>query len=619
MSLSRPPSNRLPPQNLPRHPTQNNNPNISIHHSNREGGREPPPPPFSRHPTQNNNPHISRHQTNRGGVIEPPPPNPSPPPPVLNNGVMKPISRKVTSNDYFRKTTNKVVGFTTIKEVKEENLNMTTEGRQKMMQAFTAGNVQGENQLVSQEEVKDENVEIQLKSFYAGFGKEKLKVENVLNKEDLEKSNFLKDVFITESPKNKVKMIKSKVFNKFNDFLDDEHEGNLEANPELQNFILNRQYKKDDMPSILGQNQIYTSQYISGGANSGKPTNYKNDVLGLTTNLKSLNNEDVKKYLTGLDNYLSRENIGRIKEEVQDKNKQEKQGEFKKTPSSKRFEKSRSSLINKDLKGGFNDNEELIELRSYYFNEDEVPFWKNSECLNEKFKIGEKLCSQCEEFIDAQNSFDHYGECQMNIENEPLRRINNKIEKMKNLIIYNYKTLQKTDFIKTTDQELVELMNMGIPIINHIIFNRARPKLEELIEDLNKLINNLPTLRNKNSAVFLVLLTKVLQLSNIKGRTIEERFLKKKENEKQKPIHFEIPKKPNQENRIFSEEEEKFDNHHVEPGCNCCGGRREEMRISEKIRLSRINESILYKTKKNLFFNVINVCHFFSFLVYILK
>lgn len=574
MSLSRPPTNHPPPPHLSRHPSQNNNPppNFSRHQTNRQQEREPPLAQYNNLP-----PNLSRHQTNREGGREPiassnlqrlptqnqnpnPPPNlsrqqtnreerkPSPTP-ILKNvkfGATKPISRKITSNNYFRKATNKIVGGApTIMEENEENLNQITGERERMLMALTAGNSQGENQLISEEEAKEENFDAQLKSFYDGFGKEKLKVENVLSKDDLEKSKLLKDVFQAESPKSKIKIVKSKVFNTFKDCLEEENGENLEANAELQNFIINRQYKKEETP-LIGQSQIYNSQYITTGANSG----YKSDILGLTSNLKSLNNEDVKKYLQGLDNYLANENIGRIKEGVQDRNKQEIQGsELNKASLSQRYEKVRSSRLNKDLKGGFHDNEELIELRSYYFNEDDVPFWINSKCLNEKYLIGEKLCPECEEFIDPENAFDHYGECQLNIENAPLKRINNRIEKMKNLIIYNYKNSQKSELVRTTDQELEDLMNMGIPIINHIILtNRAKPKLDELIEDLNKLINNLPTLRNKNLAVFLVLLTKVVQLSNIKGQTIAEKFLKKKEIVQPKEITLVIPSRINEPN-----------------------------------------------------------------------
>ena len=304
---------------------------------------------------------------------------------------------------------------------------------------------------------------------------------------------------------------------------------------------------------ILPNNELY------------KPTLYSSYNFNKYNNISQptvrshMSNDEVKDYLRNLDRMLG---------DALKKHPKEYPKEYEYNPKSVQFEEPLIVPMEKSLngmryseRGGFwEDNEELQELREKYSRSNALGksvtlLKKNMRSMElsqfTDVKIGDVICANCDEFMTPEEYDTHSLICVKKINDVNLKRINQKIEKMKYLLIINFKNAESGN--KQSYVELEELMNIGLVLIDLIQINNKSPKdISENTEDLETLVKNLPTLSNKSSKVFKVLCNRVIQLANVK---ID--LLKRLNTEDPDPLKITIPKAKWQK-KVFREE--------------CCGG-----------------------------------------------
>jgi len=446
---------------------------------------------------------------------------------------------------------------------------------------------------VHTEKKEDEGI---FSNFFAKFKSKKQGEQptpGILTRTQIEQSEILREIytddlqkplFDKDKDKDKGKLASSRLLANLNDIMEPDQGKKPNGNSDLDHFLKNRNsmiqmnnpqldaiqqpilshsfYEKNptqpmydvyrpplasSLTPMLPNNEIYKpSSYSSYTFNKYNNFNYQPTVRN------HMSNEEVKQYLRNLDGILS---------ESLKKHPRPQDDYFEYKPKSYVFEeppieKSSIGLENPRSSGVrlsetrdvavFEDNEELEDLREKYANSYALKRSGTLLKMNLRstelsaftdMKIGDILCANCEEFIASDDLDQHSKGCNRKIEDMDLKRLNQKIEKMKYLLIINFKNVEPAN--KQSYVELEELMNLGIVIIDEILSNnKSGKRLKESLIDLDILINNLPTLKNKNSNVFKVLCDRVIQLASRKII-----ILLRTNPEDPKPLRIELPKK----------------------------------------------------------------------------
>lgn len=329
------------------------------------------------------------------------------------------------------------------------------------------------------------------------------------------------------------------------------------APPQLDPYGYHKAPLANSLTPILPNNEFY------------KPTLYssytfnKYNKISQPTVRSHMSNDEVKDYLRNLDRMLG---------DALKKHPKEYPKDYEIIPKTVQFEEPLNVPMEKSLngmryseRGGFwEDNEELMELREKYSRSNALGksvtlLKKNMRSMElsafTDVKIGDVICANCDEFMTPEEYDTHSLICVKKINDVDLKRINQKIEKMKYLMIINFKNSESGN--KQSYIELEELMNLGLVLIDLIQVNNKTPKaIIENTEDLETLVKNLPTLGNKSSKVFKVLCNRVIQLAYVKHD-----LLKRLNTEDPDPLKITIPKasKTKWQKKVIREA--------------CCGGR----------------------------------------------
>lgn len=449
-------------------------------------------------------------------------------------------------------------------------------------------NSQNEQQLLQSNVTKEKNKEEEniFSNFFNNIFTSKKEAPapvNTLTREQIAQSTILQEIYSEEQPKpseNKGKKEKipiARQLTNLNDILQTDQSLKTENNPGLQNFLTDRNRSSLLMPTsniVHSQNisvfpansraqQITHSIYLNRDPthpesyrlplNSGyQPAIAINSSLYQQSKSKSnyqpidkgiMTNEEVKQYLKSLDTYFALnskkpprstsshyENFSLIRPKSLNYNYEEERS----------LAGEKNSVKNRE----FVDNEELEELHEKYSKSialtRSVALIKKSNGTLDlgayNARIGDIACSNCQEFMAPEELDKHSLVCYKKLEEWDLMRINQKLEKMKLMLIINFKNMEITK--KQSYSDLEELMGIGSVIIDEMLENnKSLSKLKESYIDFQTLIKNLPTLNNKSSQVFKVLSERVLQLTQVKIDAI--RKIQPREPE---PLKIEIPK-----------------------------------------------------------------------------
>ena len=492
-----------------------------------------------------------------------------------------------------------VILLSEIKEVKEEQT--ISPRKHKILNDLmnkTPGPPEHEVQIQNQASTKEKNKEEDgvFSNFFKNiFENKKEQPQPVgLTPEQIKQSTILSDIYNEDQatkPAPKGKMAISRLLTNLNDIMEPDQTKKNEANPELENFLLNRNKNVTTsqipvMSPIPGYSQqpmlsksIYLPptqlpyDYFKPQLTSSLDNNTYN-YLGRQPIVRShMNNEEVKQYLKSLDVYLNdalkKPSTQRISSDPYEKISLNKI-KTSRYEENERFEHPRSSgLRASEEMEILVDNEQIDELKEKYFKSSVLSrsaslFKKNAKSMEispfTDVKIGDIVCNNCEEFMAPEELEKHSKMCNSRVEDFDLKRVNQKIVKMKYLMIINFKNIEPVK--RQSYLEMEELMNIGTIIIDEIVENNKHvKKLRNTLHDFETLMHNLPTLNNKNKNVFKVLCDRVVQLGALKINAL----IKARPNEPE-PLRIEIPK---EKKRFIMLKK-------VIKSGGCCGNDREE-------------------------------------------
>lgn len=432
-----------------------------------------------------------------------------------------------------------------------------------------------------------------------------------LTKEQIQQSTILREIYTEDLPKAsqmKGKLTSSRLLTNLNDIMAPDENKNTQTNEELQHFLTsrNKSDKLQDSSNYVNKQPFTQSIYIPPTqlpSEFYRPqlTSSFNPLLMSNMNYQPLvkgtnmSNDEVKKYLQSLDSYLQKKSIApRVSIDnylyprtsaihydnyslQKTRSYRNNDGLLDKSPGIEHKKSSINNYSDEPVMGLIVDNEELKELKDKYYQSNaltrSVNLFKKSKILEfsginqDEIKIGDILCSNCEEFMNPESLNAHSKVCTIRFEDTDLKRVNQKIEKMKYLLIINFKNIEPAK--RQSYIELEELMNIGTIIIDEIIENNKNVKrLRKKLRDLKILLKNLPTLGNKSSNVFKVLCERILHLTLIKIDVVI-----RTNPEDIEPLVIDIPKKKQKQKSYISRKKIIKNEGFCGVCCgSCCGG-----------------------------------------------
>ncbi len=435
-----------------------------------------------------------------------------------------------------------------------------------------------------------------------------------LTRNQIEQSTILKEIYADDQaikPLPKGKLTTSRLLTNLNDIMEPDQTKKTEANPELENFLLNRNRVETVMSQmpVMSQIPVNSQQTMLSKSIYLSPTQLPYDYFKpqLTSSLNynpynyqnhqpivrsHMTNEEVKHYLKSLDVYLNdalkKPSTQRVSSDLYEKlsSNKIKNNNYE---DNERLEQARSSRMRGSAEPDLLvDNDQIEELKEKYFkssalNRSASLFKKNANSLEispfTDMKIGDIVCNNCEEFMAPEELEKHSKMCNRRVEDFDLKRLNQKIVKMKYLMIINFKNIEPVK--RQSYLEMEELMNIGTIIIDEIVENNKYvKKLRNTLHDFETLMHNLPTLNNKNKNVFKVLCDRIVQLGALKINA-----LIKAHPEEQPPLRIEIPKEKKRFTMLRK----------VIKSGGCCGNDREEYEQIPEGGFSKIS----YNNNKN--------------------
>jgi len=291
------------------------------------------------------------------------------------------------------------------------------------------------------------------------------------------------------------------------------HRSSLKINEDVQKSSLNK--------IIPFESQIEERQkksLLNLEENQKRESKYKYNIFNM--NQKPLeeysDNKNVRQYLNDLDNLLSTYNRNSL-------SKKQFSGSF--SPQTKK--KSRTFSIHED-KSSNGNNENESHRRS--MNRLSRKYMRSSSKSPENkldLSLGEFLCINCDEFIDNEDMNTHYKICEKMPENKDLIIINYKLEKIKTALLLNMK--KETGF---TDTHLEECLDILLNCLQKIICsNENIDVLDEIMDDLNEILRELPLCVTPKNRVYITLLDRIRELANLKKNVAEENRRINKEND----------------------------------------------------------------------------------------
>ena len=134
--------------------------------------------------------------------------------------------------------------------------------------------------------------------------------------------------------------------------------------------------------------------------------------------------------------------------------------------------------------------------------------------------LGEFLCINCDEFIDAEDMNTHSQICEPMPKNKDLIIINYKLEKIKTAFLMNMKREG------SLDEKLEEYLNIMLNCVQRVInSNENLDALDEIIQDLNEIYQDLPTRLTSRNRVYITLLDRTKELANLKRNVADENLM----------------------------------------------------------------------------------------------
>lgn len=149
--------------------------------------------------------------------------------------------------------------------------------------------------------------------------------------------------------------------------------------------------------------------------------------------------------------------------------------------------------------------------------------------------LGEFLCINCDEFIDAEDMNTHSQICEPMPKNQDLIIINYKLEKIKTAFLMNMKKEG------SLEEKLEEYLNIMLNCVQRVInSNENLDALDEIIQDLEEIYQDLPTRLTSRNRVYITLLDRTKELANLKRNVADESLMnsriKKYDEKSQKQI-----------------------------------------------------------------------------------
>ena len=480
---------------------------------------------------------------------------------------------------------------------------------------------------------KEENKEEQgiFSNFFSNIFKnsEEKTHTNSLTKNQIEQSKYLKEIYADDlsKPPQKGKLAVSRLLTNLNDMMEPDQKIISQPNADLEHFLTSRVMAQRIEPVNVQNTQNFAHPVVSHSPSLSHsvyspPTQLPHDIYKphlsssfyqsnanqynpISQNYQpvmrsTMSNEEVKRYLQSLDVYLGQSikkpspptrssyedhSIARIKtyEPIIEK--------------SYRFEKTNNGGMHLSAEGQEGDMvadiEELEELRQKYFrsnslNRSAFLFKKNSKSMEisafTDVRVGDIICANCEEFMTPEELDKHSNICTVKLNEIDLKRLNQKIEKMKYLIIINFKNIEPAK--RQSYLELEELMNLGTIIIDEIVENNKHvEKLRENMHDFETLIKNLPTLKNKNNNVFNVLSQRIIFLALKKSEELVK--FRPKEIE---PLYIDIPHGKIKKKKLMKKT--------VKMDGGCCGCCGREIEYHEEVSFDDVRIKTMNKERK---------------------